>query len=208
MNAASAPTLPLATTSPFTPRGIAPDASEWKCAWVRASCETARHPLCPPSVPWRESVPSEAPLAVQVLPPGAAPGVQEVGLAGTEAPEPRMHAGKSIVHEIQPYTAFAVARPAAVSIELVPGEVEDVVQENVSRSPLRKPDHPAVHVHVEERPDGLAVWLGIAGDTGQKPRVAALLYELRRHWPAIPLASLVCNGQSLYDPSSSPKETP
>lgn len=71
-----------------------------------------------------------------------------------------------------------------------------------------------VRLHVEYADDGLRVWIGADGDAAVvSARAAAILAELRRsaHVPSLPLASVVCNGRTLYASShraSFPLENP
>lgn len=55
-------------------------------------------------------------------------------------------------------------------------------------------------VHLEHRPEGMAVWIGVDGDAAAVAvRAAAILSELRRSVPGGgPLALLVCNGSTVY----------
>lgn len=76
-------------------------------------------------------------------------------------------------------------------------------------APVRIPDAPGPRVHVEIGPEGLCVWLGLDGDEAAvAARSAALLAELRRaQAPGHRLASVVCNGRTVYA-STIPKELP
>jgi hypothetical protein len=61
-------------------------------------------------------------------------------------------------------------------------------------------------VHVEASPEGLRVWLGLPA--GQPAISAAILAELRRGLPGTGerLATVVCNGETIYTAESTLQE--
>jgi hypothetical protein len=96
--------------------------------------------------------------------------------------------------QVRPAAATALQRPvaAAPAEAATPAETKPV----------------DVRLHVEEGPDGLRVWFGLAGDgPAVAARAEALLAQLRRECSAggQRLALVVCNGETLFE---EPVDTP
>ncbi|WP_332826891.1 hypothetical protein [Ramlibacter sp.] len=77
----------------------------------------------------------------------------------------------------------------------------ETVHRTVTAGHEPRTEKDTVRLHVEYADDGLRVWIGADGDAAVvSARAAAILAELRRsaHVPSLPLASVVCNGRTLY----------
>lgn len=107
-------------------------------------------------------------------------------------------AERSIV-AIAPSPSPSCAEPAVRPLPM-PSRVAPLTRTHAEAFPVRLGESPDLRVHVEQTDQGLSVWLGIDGDEAVvTARAAALLTELRREGLGEQrLATLVCNGRTLY----------
>jgi hypothetical protein len=205
-------TLPLATTTPFTPWGrpAEQDAKGWTQALALAasaslppqgSCgpngqsgQAQPAALCVPPRASRERHaifhPAGAPFEAAVT-SCAHPGAEPVALQ----PEDADHRAQIAPESGAP--ARTLPDSADETPDVHPGRPCPAQSANSDRSPVR--------IHVEQHAAGLAVWLGVDGGAVTSARVAAALDRLRTD---ARIVSLVCNGIPLHDRSRLPKEAP
>jgi len=209
--------LPLATTPAFTPRNAlpAPDAAGWKQAMGQAQASPPDSPQhaatagagnaksAGAAVPG-SAAPATRPSAEGVALPRAGCGVHD---AATRAAA-RFVLAEAAGSPAMPMTPIAgPGTPAAFREQPAPAR-------EVPVPPPRRGDTaaapPPLHVHVEQQADGLAVWLGIAGDEeAVAVRAAAVVDALRRSLRGPDrLAQVVCNGTALHTAPRVHKETP
>jgi hypothetical protein len=206
--------------------GLASHAQEWEREWQRAQ---ARAWLHAPTEP-------ERPQALRFTPDRAVGEVsRNEGTAADPAvahpcvihASSQAAVGRSVVPSTCSVSACA-ATPGAPTHGQAPAQSQnlqgackpEVRQVSVEDEPvgrtttvgadLRRSTQDEVRLHVEGGVDDLHVWIGADGDEAAvSARAAAIFAELRRsvHLPSFRLASVVCNGQTLYacDPPSSPR---
>lgn len=210
--------LPLATTSPFTPGGR--PVREDPQAWSRALAEAVQ---CSPSGAGPRAGAAAAP-SLQLMP-------SPPGTSSMQGPEPHAAspirgwgsgflAGATVMRSAglpqqgqESWPAYPGLPPLQAvgtrSCERVPHE-ETTPASSPAFQRQQRPPSPAagVHVHVEHRPDGVAVWLGV--DRRVRPEsLQALFTTLRapaRQGPSV--VSITCNGVAVFTRSPVHKETP
>lgn len=209
-------TLPFATTLPFTSHATTParQATEWRQALADAH-DAAGHPddmsartQEPGPAPPRTAVPKSD---LSLIDKGAlrAP-VNAAGQGGIpSSPIARPEALRHVIAAPCHYEpAWVGSSPGGRPADAAgPGDAGEPLW---VRTRFYEPTDPATpRVHVEQHPDGLAIWLGLrAADAARVAQTSALLDALRRQWPGAPVVSLVCNGQSLFSHVRSFKEHP
>lgn len=211
--------LPLATTSPFTPGRTA--VREDAQAWSRALAEAVH---CSPSGGGPRAAAADAPPS-QVKPsrPGESSGqdaTPHVASAirgwspGLRAEATNVRSLACLGHQGQDsWPAFPGLPPLQ---PLGTRSCKGVADEETTTGPsaaLQRQQRPpssaaGVHVHVEHRPDGVAVWLG--ADRRVAPESLQALFAVLRA-PARqgpPIVSITCNGAAVFTRSPARKETP
>lgn len=217
MKAAGHDTLPLATTSPFTPRSRPLDGGHAGWARVLAQASDATAPAqgrpegCTPASRARAAwaaigKPPELPgadAASRALPSGGTAGrvalqtpfaTNAVGALPTQVVEPQGDPWAAIASRMK-HTAGK--EPRADACRPRPALCGD----------YPRPPQPPVRVHVEQRAGGIAVWLGM--DRTAACDVGALLAQLRAaRGVGPPLVSFTCNGTTVYARPAGHKENP
>lgn len=206
-------TLPLSTTSPFTPRGQHPvvDSRAWTRAVAQALYGAALGNDGAPS-----PMASRAPQAVPTAPDGRAgmdaPRIASLAAAGcSHQHSGAMPASIAMSKQAHGHSQHPVceARAPTGAPAAAPDEAAPTKPSQTSRAPRRAPaSQPPVRVHVEQQAHGLAIWLGV--DRSVAPAsLGPLLAQLR--WPAGAgphIVALTCNGTPLHPRSSSEREIP
>ena len=201
-------TLPLATTSAFTPAGTrSPTANDgWQRALERA---------CAGSVGESAVRAAAAPHAPAARPDVRASAAQPVlaarSVAGVAPAVDRPLALSLVDAKVWSESGSAPADPLLQPL-CETGD-EPATRAPASRSATKTPraSEPRLHVHVEQHAEGLAVFLGMPGDAATvAAHAAALLLELRRQTQGAQqrLAMVVCNGTPILPTPPSSKEKP
>ena len=217
MKAAELDTLPLATTSPFTPRSRPLDGGHagWARALAQASDATApaqgRPEGCTPAAQARAAwaaigKPPEFPGADAVS--RALPPERAAGRVALQTPFATNAMGALPTHVVEPQGDPWVATASRMK----PTAGEEPRADACPSRPAPRGDYPRapqapVRVHVEQRAGGIAVWLGM--DRSAVCDVGALLAQLRAARGAgPPLVSFTCNGTTVYARPAGHKENP
>jgi hypothetical protein len=210
MKADARNTLPLSTTPAFTPGLRLPRADATH--WARA-LETAAAP----------SEPLHGPGLGGALPADAARS-PATGLAPLSGSPPGLR--DCIQHargaSLGSGRAAGFDEPArSPSVQPVPFAARATADMSESPSDGSAPERPArrplstgasetapIRIHIEQQPGGLALWLGVDAQFGGKA-LAAMLQDLQQQCRGrLLIASIVCNGATVYAPTSSSKELP
>ena len=200
MTAVPQHTLPLATTSPFTPsaRVTASDHADWSGTFdralkgIRAEGVHGQHARTVPA-PMLEHRMSPAPTTLLA---------QHAGLPPSTPASQVMHpAGE----DVKPGCASAGASQMSTMGARLPDapDAEPAQSRPPAQRLARQEENAPVRVHVEQHPEGLAIWIG-ADATLDSDAVAAMLATLRSAHPH----TLVFNGRTVYASPRPPKENP
>ena len=191
-------TLPLATTSPFTQWAHSPasDHADWGRTFDRAL-----QGICAEGVPGQHAPAVPATMAHRLSPAPATLLAQHAGVPPSTPASQVMH---PTGEDVKPGCASAAGQMSTMGTRLPDApDAEPAKSRPPPQRLARQEENAPVRVHVEQHPEGLAIWIGADATLGSDA-VAALLATLRRAHPH----ALVFNGRTVYASPRPPKENP